>query len=73
MRSCAWIARTVVVFGYLLALALAGTADWTAVAAGTVLLAVWAAPLVLRVRAAHHRARIAVAAPEPAMGGVQAL
>jgi hypothetical protein len=73
MRSCAWIARTVVVFGYLLALALAGTADWGAVAAGTALIAVWAAPLALRLRAAHHRVGLDVPAAEPALGGVQAV
>jgi hypothetical protein len=73
MRSCAWIARTVVVFGYLLALAVAGTADWGAVAAGTALLAVWAVPLAVRLRAGHHRTGIEVPAPEAALGGAQAV
>jgi hypothetical protein len=48
--SVATIARTVFTLGYLIALVVAGTPGWTAVLAGLSLVALWFAPVVLRVR-----------------------
>jgi hypothetical protein len=45
------ICRTVVVLGYLLTLALTGRPGWSSTALGLALVAVWAAPLVVR---RHH-------------------
>jgi hypothetical protein len=45
--STSTIGRTVVVAGYLVALALAGRPAWLAVLLGAILVLVWVAPLVL--------------------------
>ena len=45
--STSTIGRTVVVAGYVVALALAGRPAWLAVLLGVVLVLVWVAPLVL--------------------------
>jgi hypothetical protein len=55
--------RTVVVLGFLLALALAGRPGWMSTALGLALVAVWAAPLVVR---RHHRIAVPAAAEAPA-------
>jgi hypothetical protein len=49
--------RTVVVLGFLLALALAGRPGWSTAALGLALVAVWLAPLLVR----HARQRAGVA------------
>jgi hypothetical protein len=50
--------RTVVVLGFLLALALAGRPGWSTAALGLALVAVWLAPLLVR----HARQRAALRA-----------
>jgi len=53
------VCRTVVVLGFLLALALAGRPGWGSTVLGVALVAVWAAPLVVR---RHHAIPVATAA-----------
>ena len=64
LPSLPTVCRTVVVLGFLLALALAGRPGWTSVVPALALVAVWVAPLVVR-----HRRRVVVpvaADPAPA-------
>ena len=61
LPSVPTVCRTVVVLGFLLALALAGRPGWSTAALGPVLVAVWLAPLL--VRHARHRPSAAL---EPA-------
>ena len=63
MLSMAAICRTVVVLGYLVAVALAGRPVWETAVAALGLTAVWVAPLVL----AHHRHRADQPAAVPAL------
>jgi hypothetical protein len=53
------VCRTVVVLGFLLALTLAGRPGWASTGLGLALVAVWAAPLVVR---RHHAIDVPTAA-----------
>jgi hypothetical protein len=57
------ICRTVVVLAFLLALALAGRPGWSSTVLGLALVAVWAAPLVVR---RHHAIPVSAAGDAPA-------
>ena len=56
LPSLPTVCRTVVVLGFLMALALAGRPGWSTVGLGLALVAVWLSPLV--VRHARHRAAL---------------
>jgi hypothetical protein len=63
MPSMPTVCRTVVVLGYLVAVALAGRPVWETAVAALGLSAVWTAPLLL----AHHRHRAELPAAVPAL------
>ena len=68
MPSTSAICRTVVVLGYLLAVALVGRPVWTTALAGLGLVAGWAAPLMLAHR--RHRAEAPALTLQPGEAGL---
>jgi hypothetical protein len=60
------VCRTIVVLAFLVALALAGSPASLSTGLGLALVAVWAAPLVLR---RHHLVEVAAEAPAEAPAG----
>ncbi|MGY1604011.1 hypothetical protein [Geodermatophilus sp. SYSU D00815] len=57
------VCRTTVVLGFLVTLALVGRPAWLSTVLGLALVAVWAAPLVVR---RHHVVEVAAEAPAEA-------
>jgi len=70
MLSSSTICRTVVVLGYLVAVALAGTPVWATAVAAVGLVGVWLAPLLAHHRQAEQPAAVPALVVQPGEAGL---